>query len=138
QQCLSTLENENDGHIAWNTSRNGDRRMFHATINSQTSTPLLRVWVKATLANGEWKDALVAAANVNIRYCAGALHRDRCRVYLQLKLPRPMIYRAVCERLEMVDRITDAVECFHEMTSGLGGEVYMIGPMTEWVCGEFM
>ncbi|KAF8423147.1 hypothetical protein L210DRAFT_3570785 [Boletus edulis BED1] len=112
QQCLSTLEN--DGHIAWNTSRHGDRQMFHATINSQTPTPLLRVWVNATLANGEWKDALVAAAN--------------------LKLPRPMIYRAVCERLEIVDRITDAVECFHEMTSGLGGEVYMTGPMTKWVC----
>ncbi|KAG6373523.1 hypothetical protein JVT61DRAFT_6164 [Boletus reticuloceps] len=94
QQCPSTLEN--DGHIAWNTSRHGDRRMFHATINSQTSTPLLRVLVKATFANSEWNDALVAAANLTVS--------------------RVEVYRVICERLEI------GVECFHDMISELGAE----------------
>ena len=37
-----------------------------------------------------------------------------------------------------MNRVTDAVECFHEMMSELGGEVYMGRPMTQWVSGEFM
>ena len=57
---------------------------------------------------------------------------------LQFTLPRVTIYRAVCERLEAIERVTDAIECFDEMMSGLGGEVYLSGPMTEWVSGEFM
>lgn len=32
----------------------------------ETPTPLLREWAKATLMNEEWKDALSAAASVNI------------------------------------------------------------------------
>ena len=44
----------------------------------------------------------------------------------------------MCERLEAIDRITDAIECFLEMTNELGGEVYMSGPMTEWTSCEFM
>ena len=44
----------------------------------------------------------------------------------------------MCERLEAIDRVTDAIECFHEMMTELGGEAYMSGPMTEWVSGEFM
>ena len=32
----------------------------------------------------------------------------------------------------------DAIECFHEMMTELGGEAYMSGPMTEWVSSEFM
>ena len=32
----------------------------------------------------------------------------------------------------------DAIECFHEMMSELAGEIYMSGPMTEWVSGEFV
>jgi hypothetical protein len=47
-----------------------------------------------------------------------------------------MIYWVVCERLEAIDRVTDAIECFHEMMSKLGGEVYMSEPMTERVSGE--
>ena len=42
----------------------------------------------------------------------------------------------MCERLEAIDRLADAIECFHEMTSKLGGEVYMSKPMTEWVSGK--
>ena len=35
------------------------------TISNATTTPLLREWAKATLANGEWKGALIVAANVS-------------------------------------------------------------------------
>ena len=44
----------------------------------------------------------------------------------------------MCERLEAFHRVTDAIKCFHEMMSELRGEVYMSGPMTEWVSGELV
>ncbi|KAF8449292.1 hypothetical protein L210DRAFT_3524406 [Boletus edulis BED1] len=53
-------------------------------------------------------------------------------------VPSFTTYVALCERLETIDRITDAVECFYDMTNELGGDIYMSEPMTEWVCGEFM
>ncbi|KAF8548319.1 hypothetical protein OG21DRAFT_1489483 [Imleria badia] len=81
-------------------------------------TPLLREWAKTTLAVSEWKDALVAAASFT--------------------LPRVAIYRVVCERLEAIDRVTDAIDCSLEMMSELGGQVYMSGTLTEWVSGQFM
>ena len=40
--------------------------------------------------------------------------------------------------MDAIDRVTDAIECFYEMMSELGGEVYMSGPITEWLSGEFM
>ena len=57
---------------------------------------------------------------------------------LQFTLPRVTIYRVICECLEVSDRVTGVIECFHEMMSELGEEIYMSGPMTEWVSGEFM
>ena len=44
-----------------------------------------------------------------------------------------MIYRAVCERLEMMDRVTDAVDCFHQMTS----ELNLHDEHLEWILGEW-
>ena len=55
---------------------------------------------------------------------------------LQFTLPRVTIYRAVCERLEAIDRVRDAIECFHKMMSELGGDVSMSGLMTEWASSE--
>jgi hypothetical protein len=63
---------------------------------------------------------------------------DRHSDGLQFSLPRVTVHRVICERLEAIDRLTDAIECFHEMTSKLGGEVDTSEPMTEWVSGEFM
>ena len=63
---------------------------------------------------------------------------DICSVRSQFTLPRATIYRVVCEHLELTDRMTDAVECFYEMTNDMGEEVYRSGPMPEWVCGKFI
>ena len=46
-----------------------------------------------------------------------------------------MIYRAVCERLGMMDRITDAFECFHQMATELGGEMDLYDERSEWALG---
>ena len=35
-----------------------------------------------------------------------------------------------------MDRVTDAVECFHQMTSELEGEVNQQGDHSEWALGE--
>ena len=42
------------------------------------------------------------------------------------------IYQAIVERLEATDRIADAVECFHQMTSELGEKIDL-----EWVPGKW-
>ena len=47
-----------------------------------------------------------------------------------------MIYRVVCERLETLDRVTDALECFHQMTSALGRNMNLHGEHSEWGHGE--
>ena len=42
----------------------------------------------------------------------------------------------MCEHLEMMDRPTDAGECFHQMTTELGGEMNLHGEYLEWALGE--
>ena len=44
----------------------------------------------------------------------------------------------VCEHLETINRVPDAIECFHEMADEMRGEDYMSGPMTGWVAGWFI
>ena len=55
-------------------------------------------------------------------------------VVMQFTHPKAMIYRAICERLETMDRITDAVECFDQMTTELG--VSMNLRAWKWALGE--
>ncbi|KAF8452202.1 hypothetical protein L210DRAFT_952752 [Boletus edulis BED1] len=71
-----------------------------STIHT-TLPPLLREWAKAKLTCG-WKDASLSAVGFTVS--------------------RVDIYRVVCEHLETIDRIVDAVGCVHEMTSELGEE----------------
>ena len=112
-------------------------RLDPCGLDPPTHTQFLKEWAKATLAGGSWKDALVVAASVCISLCSGnprGIDPDGS----QFTLARVTLYRVICERLEAIDRLTDAIECFHEMMSELGEEVYMSGPMTMWVSGEFM
>ncbi|KAN0087823.1 hypothetical protein V8E55_006444 [Tylopilus felleus] len=67
-------------------------------VSNATSTPFLRQSAQSTLASAAWRDVMVASASF------------------------------ICEHLESMDRMTDAVECFHEMTNDLGEEVYASGP----------
>ncbi|KAF8552627.1 hypothetical protein OG21DRAFT_1498291 [Imleria badia] len=89
-------------------------------FNSSTSTAVLREWAKATLASRSWKDALVAAVGVSISFRSSSyILREFDALGLKFIAPRFTIYRAVCERLEAIDRITDATECFHQIVSEL-------------------
>ncbi|KAF8555908.1 hypothetical protein OG21DRAFT_783260 [Imleria badia] len=56
---------------------------------------VLMAWAQATLTDELWKKALATARG--------------------FKVPGFTVYQAVCERLEMVNRIVEATECFHEM-----------------------
>lgn len=49
---------------------------------------------------------------------------------LQFVLPRATIYQVVCERLEMIDCITDAVECFRQMANEMGEDT-----LRDWTQG---
>ena len=80
---------------------------------------------------------MVVAAKVSI-FCFSSTPREIDTDGLQFTLPRATIYRAICERLETINRVTDTIECFYKMMGELGGEVYTSGPMTEWVSGEFV
>ena len=55
---------------------------------------------------------------------------------MQFTLPRATVYRVVCERLETIDRVADAVECFHQMMTEFGGETNPHGEYSEWALGE--
>ena len=101
-------------------------------ISATPPTPLLREWAKAKLTNGTWKDALDLAVNVSISLRYRTLRRIDALFCLQFTLPKMAIYQAIVERLEATDRIADAVECFHQMTSELGEK---IDP--EWVLGKW-
>ena len=120
KQCLSTIENDDDA------------------VSNVTSTLLLRLWAKATLASGAWRDALVASASVSSLITLLCQSCDICSVRSQLTLPRVTVYRVICEHLESMDRMTDAVECFHKITNDMGEEVYASEPTIKWVCGEFI
>ncbi|KAF8546776.1 hypothetical protein OG21DRAFT_1527604 [Imleria badia] len=90
--------------VTHDAPRHGDTPAFQAPLNSATSITLLRGWVlrkwaKEKLPDGSWKSALVTAAS-----------------FMGLRFT---VYRALCEHLEAIDRITDATECFHEMESEL-------------------
>ena len=63
---LSAAESDDD--MASDTAQH---KQAPTIIGSWTPAPLLREWAKATLASGEWKDALVAAASVGIFFCSG-------------------------------------------------------------------
>ena len=46
------------------------------------------------------------------------------------------MYRAICERLEMIDHVLDASNCFHQMVNELAGEIDMHDEQAKWVLGE--
>ena len=48
-----------------------------------------------------------------------------------------MVYRAICERLDMIDHILDASECVVQMVNELGVEVTSDGEEKEWVASEW-
>ena len=51
-------------------------------------------------------------------------------------IPRLTIYRVICERLAMVDHMTDAGECFRQMVDELAEQTNAHDEQAEWVLGE--
>lgn len=106
----------------------GDGDKAHVTV-----IPLLKEWVKAKLTLDSWKDAMVVAGNVSTSFRLGMT------VVLKLfefTLPRPLIYRTICEHLEALERAADATKCFHQMMVELGMNSDMDNEQTEWAVGE--
>ena len=48
-----------------------------------------------------------------------------------------MIYRAICEHLETIDRVLDASECFVQMVNEPRVETTSNGEQKEWVASEW-
>ena len=55
---------------------------------------------------------------------------------LKFKIPRIVTYRILCEGLEAVEGIMDAIECFHQMTNELTEETIAHDKQAGWVVGE--
>lgn len=51
-------------------------------------------------------------------------------------VPRFTIYRIICERLEIMDRVTDAIECLQQMESELVHETDTHDERAKWVYSE--
>ena len=49
-----------------------------------------------------------------------------------------MVYRAICERLDTIDHILDASECFVQMVNELRVETTSDGEQKEWVASEWI
>ncbi|KAF8555063.1 TPR-like protein [Imleria badia] len=114
RRCLSTLVGGSDK--ASKAAPNDKLPTLHPT-----SSPLLQEWARASLMCSPWKDALIAASGVNIFPCTDTSPVPNS-VGLEFTAPRPMIYRAICERLETMDHILDASECFLQMKNELTGK----------------
>ena len=107
--------------------------LHHVTLNSPTPAPLLNEWAKATLARRSWKDALLVATSVSIFFCSGT-PRGIHTLVVEFVVPRFTIYRAICERLETIHRITHASECFRQMVDELAREIQ--GEGAKWILGK--
>ena len=95
---------------------------------------VLTEWAEAKLVDGLWRDALLAAVNVSALPCTN-IQCGPDTVCLEFAAPKFTIYRAICERLEMLDRLTDAIECSDQMESDTAVETNARGGQEKWVLG---
>ena len=58
----------------------------------------------------------------------------RLTLDLQFAFFGPTIYRVMCECLETINHIVDAVDCFHDLESHLGGDTILQDE--QWAAGE--
>ena len=99
---------------------------------------LLNEWAKATLmVNGSWTDALIASVDVSSFLYANTLPGFNT-VGFKFVVPRFTVYRAICERLNTIDRILDASKCFLQMAGELAKETTTHRKQAEWVDGKWL
>lgn len=87
------------------------------------------------MMDGSWTDALSASLDVSSFYGIDTSLGTNAAGF-EFMTPRFMMYRVICEHLEMVGRILDASNCFLQMVNELGEETAMHGERAEWVAGE--
>ena len=109
--------------------------MLHLPLNSPIPTLLLIEWAKAALVSISWKDALAAAAVVSTSFHSNIIHGPDT-LCLEFMVPPFTIYRALCERLEAIDLIMDASECFCQMVAQLAEQTNTHVERVEWVLSE--
>ena len=86
------------------------------------------------LKHGLWKGVLSAAHGVSIIPCQRSSQKLIRR--LKFNVPRLVTYRILCEGLDAVGEIMDAIECFHQMTNELTEERVAQDEQASWVLGE--
>ena len=56
---------------------------------------------------------------------------------LKFAAPRFTIYRVICEHLETIDHVTDAIECLQEMVGELADETDIHDEQAKWILGTW-
>ena len=130
QRYLATPDSE--GVAAFEAARNN----IPSPLGSPTPSLHLREWARASLVCRQWKDALTAAIGVSIYLCADIPPAPHTFVGFEFTVPGFMVYRTLCERLETIDHVLDASECFLQMADELGLETTLKGEQAEWAAGE--
>ncbi|KAG9310380.1 hypothetical protein JVU11DRAFT_9515 [Chiua virens] len=87
------------------------RESVHPSLVPATYASLLTQWAKALLTNCSWRDALMSSVSFVV--------------------PRYMVYQALCEHLDTMNQITDAINCFRQMTSQIVHNLE--GRQAEWI-----
>ena len=127
EQCLSAPESASNTALC--AIIDTDTSTLHAT-----ATPLLREWAKARLVHNSWKDALRSTVNVSLLSLSILVSRTGPdALVFKFLISRFMVYWAICEHLETIDRTTEVSECFRQMVDEL---VDNAPPeQAEWVTG---
>ena len=130
EQCLSAPESARNTVLSAVT-QDTDTSTLHAT-----AAPLLREWAKAILAHDSWKDALRSTVNVSRLLISILVSRaGPDTLVFKFIVSRFMIYLAICERLETIDRTTEASEYFRQMVDELVDRENAPPEQAEWVTG---
>ena len=77
-----------------------------------------------------------AATKVRVAWCT--LELDVDSFSLQFRLPKLVIFQAICDVLEQDGRLTEAVQCFQRIQNNLTEDTstYMAWEVGEWVQGN--
>lgn len=133
RQCLATPETGDD--TASKAAQNDKQLTLHSLIGSLVPSPLLCEWARASLMCDHWKGALIAAVGVSTYFVLISLPR-LTSVGFEFTVPRSIVYRTICERLETIDRIFDASESFFQMMNELGAQPSSHCEEAEWAVGK--
>ena len=132
-KCVAALERIGDE--ASRAERGDDALAAYATalsLNPLNPNTCLDGWVSTMLLHRSTNEILEGIREVSLR---GTIIISADPL-LQLKLPNPAIYRAICDILEGKGRVMEAIGCFQQMRRELTQATDVGNERLQWDLGE--